>query len=121
MSCFEFFLSSKFVKFGSNIVIAFCIESNDIVTMPHKEFQSEIVLRRKKIIGSVSKLLDVRYEQVDRLNPKKSSKGAVFVFIVAAADVSECNHVKQRMMQSVQDEGLSKVRHICIINSKIES
>ena len=37
MSCFEYFLFSKFVSFASSIILSFCIESDDIVNMSHKD------------------------------------------------------------------------------------
>ena len=108
MSCFEFFLSSKFVKLGSNIIISFCIESNDIANMVHKKFQSDIVFRQKKLIGSIAKLLQVKHEQVERLRPTKLSDGAMFVFAVAIGD-DKYNQIKQRFEQLVQDDTLLKV------------
>ena len=113
MSCFEFFLSSKFVKLGSNIIISFCIESDDIAKMPHRHFQSHIVLRKKKMIGIVATLLKVKYEQIERLKPTKLSNGAMFVFTVASGD-DKYNQIKQTFEELVQDDIFLKVYTICL-------
>ena len=108
LSCFEYFLSSKFVSLTS-IIISFCIESHEIATMSHPKFESRMVFRRYKVIGSLAKLLKVRYEQVERLKPTKLSNGARFLFTIAI-DVSQYDNVKQLMQQSVYDGTLAKVR-----------
>ena len=108
MSCFEFFLSSKFVKLGSNIIISFCIESKDISNMPHKQFQSEIVFSRIKFIGKVATLLKVKHEQVERLKPTRYSDGAMFVFTVAIGD-DKYEEIKQRFERLIQDDIFLKV------------
>ena len=108
LSCFEYFLSSKFASFGSSIIMSFCVESNDIVTMNYKEFQSEFVFRKHKIIGCFAKLLKVKTEQVERLKPNKLSNGVMFVFAIAI-DVSKYDDVKEIATQIVQDGTLIKV------------
>ena len=108
LSCFEYFLSSKLVQFGSDIIISFCIESKQITSMPHKAFQSNIVFRKSKVTRSVAKLLNVRVEQVERLKPKKALIGAIFSFIVVL-DAREYHNVKQRAEQMTQDQILVKV------------
>ena len=108
MSCFEYFLSSKFASFASSIIISFCIESDDIVNMSRKEFQSSVVFRRSKLIESLAKLLKLRYEQVERLKPKKTSNGAIFLFAIAI-DVSQIDNIKQQTQQFVNNGKLSQV------------
>ena len=116
MSCFEYFLSSKFVSFSSSIIISFCIESDDIVNMSHKEFQSSVVFCRSKLIQSLAKLLKLRYEQVERLKPKKTPNGAMFLFTIAI-DVSQIDNIKQQTQQLVNSAKLSQVG--CVFNHTI--
>ena len=108
MSCFEFFLSKKFVKLGSNIIISFSIESNNIARMPHKQFQSTVVFRKIKLIGVVATSLKVKYEQIERLKPTKLSNGAMFVFTVAIGD-DKYDEIKKRFQHLVQDDVFLKV------------
>ena len=118
MSCFEYFLSSKFVSFASSIIISFCIESDDIVNMSHKEFQSSVVFRRNKLIESLAKLLKLRYEQVERLKPKKTANGAIFLFAIAI-DVSQIDNIKQQTQQLVNNGKLSQV--CCVLHASYNS
>ena len=113
MSCFEYFLSSKFVRLGSSIIISFCIESHDIANMPHKQFLSDIVFCKIKLIGNVAKLLKVKHEQIERLKPTRLSNGAMFVLSLAIG-VSKYDEIKQRFDQLVQNDTLLKVyMYIC--------
>ena len=76
--------------------------------MTHKQFLSQIVFRQWKLIGLIAKLLRIRDEQVERLKPKLSTKGAIYTFAVAV-DESEYDEIDKVLTNVVQDGSLAKV------------
>ena len=107
LSVFEYFLSSKFVSFASNILITFDAECQDIVDMSWKEFARNLIFKKWQLVGSVGKVLKLTAQQIERLNPKPCAKGAMYTFAIAT-DISEYNDIKDRMYEFVSSGKLAQ-------------
>ena len=108
LSVFEHFLSKKFLHVASSIIFTFIVKSDDIASMPYRKFQAEFIFKQYKLIHTVSKLLSVSFDRVERLKPKLTKDGAMYTFTVAV-DSTQHRQVELSIFEIVQNGVLAKV------------
>lgn len=109
MSMFEYFLSSKFVSFASNVIVTFHIQCAHISQMKNKKFRKKVIFKRgSKLTAEISKILKLSKKQIERLNPKQDTRGAIFTFAIAI-DESKKGEIEQLMTQCINNGELAKV------------
>ena len=108
LSCFEYALSSKFIKSESILAIKVDIKSNDIANMKYSRFQNGIVFQKWKIIHCIATKINVHTDQVERLIPLQTKFGATFIFLIQY-DTSHFNDIVKSINDAATNQTLAKV------------
>lgn len=88
------------------------VESKEIASMSYRKFLSERVFQQWRVIGCMSKVLQIGTQQIERLKPKLVTNGAMFTFTIAVDHV-EFDNVRNGLLHAIENHQLREVLCIC--------
>ena len=115
ISVLEYSSKSKFINAGCVSVVRFTVESSEIADMKLNEFRKRVVFKRFGILSSFAKSVELQFDEVERLNPLHTKKGAVFTFIMDLQNDDQYENVRIELRNAIRDGTLVRVRYNVVI------
>ena len=109
LGVFEYVFGVGFIASGAALVIQFDVETQDIKDMNYSTFQKQVVYKRKKLVGYMTKELEVDGGAVDRLVPTRTKLGAKYTFIIEEPK-KKLEKIRKTFYQAVDDNSMA---HVC--------
>ena len=110
ISILEYCSKSKFINDGCVSVVRFSVDSKEIANMHYKQFETKIVFKRSGILSDVAKSVQLQFDEVERLKPLQTKRGAIFTFIMDLHDDDHFDSVKRELRDAIMGGTLVQVK-----------